>query len=102
MFAIIQTGGKQYQVSENDVLNVEKLDNQVGDKISFDVLLLKDGEKTIAGTPIVDGAVCQAEVVSHGKDPKIVVFKYKPKKNVRKKQGHRQPYSQIKILSIKK
>lgn len=101
MFAIVQTGGKQYNVTENDVLKVEKLDKQVGDKLNLDVLLVSDGNKTVAGTPIVNGAEVVAEVVSHGKGDKIVVFKYKPKKNQRKKQGHRQPWTEIKIVSIK-
>ena len=102
MFAVVQTGGKQYRVSENDVITVEKLENEVGDKINLDVLLVSDNGTVVAGNPIVAGAVCEAEVVAHGKGDKIVVFKYKPKKNERKKQGHRQPFTQLRILSIKK
>ena len=102
MFAIVQTGGKQYKVAENDVITVEKLDNAVGDKITLEVLLVSDNGKVVAGNPVVKGAVCEAEVVAHGKGDKVVVFKYKPKKNERKKQGHRQPVTQVKILSIKK
>lgn len=102
MFAIIQTGGKQYKVKENDVISVEKLENEVGSKINLDVLLINDENTMLAGTPTVKGAVCEAEVIAHGKSEKIVVFKYKPKKNVRKKQGHRQPFTQLKIVSIKK
>lgn len=102
MFAIVQTGGKQYRVSENDVISVEKLDNAVGDKVTLEVLLVSDNGNVVAGNPVVAGAVCEAEVVAHGKGDKIVVFKYKPKKNERKKQGHRQPFTQLKILSIKK
>ena len=102
MFAIIQTGGKQYKVCENDVITVEKLDNAVGDKVKLQVLLVSDNGNVVAGNPVVEGAVCEAEVVAHGKGDKIVVFKYKPKKNERKKQGHRQPFTQLKILSIKK
>ena len=102
MFAIVQTGGKQYKVCENDVITVEKLDNAVGDKVKLEVLLVSDNGKVVAGNPVVEGAVCEAEVVAHGKGDKIVVFKYKPKKNERKKQGHRQPFTQLKILSIKK
>ena len=101
MFAVVQTGGKQYNVTENDVLRVEKLEKQVGEKVNLDVLLVSDGNKTVAGTPIVKGAEVVAEVVAHGKGDKIVVFKYKPKKNERKKQGHRQPWTEIKIVSIK-
>lgn len=102
MFAVVQTGGKQYKVSENDVITVEKLENEVGDKINLEVLLVSDNGTVVVGNPVVAGAVCEAEVVAHGKGDKIVVFKYKPKKNERKKQGHRQPFTQLKILSIKK
>lgn len=102
MFAIIQTGGKQYKVCEGDIISVEKLDKNVGEKLTLDVLLVSDNGNVVAGSPSVKGAVCEAEVISHGKGDKIVVFKYKPKKNERKKQGHRQPFTQIKILSIKK
>ena len=86
MFAVVQSGGKQYRVNENDIITVEKLANAVGDKVNLEVLLVSDNGK----------------VVAHGKGDKIVVFKYKPKKNERKKQGHRQPFTQLKILSIKK
>ena len=102
MFAIVECGGKQYRVSENDVISVEKLENAVGDKVSLKVLLVSDNGNVVAGNPIVEGAECKAEVVAHGKGDKIVVFKYKPKKNERKKQGHRQPFTQLKIVSIKK
>ena len=101
MFAVIQTGGKQYNVTENDVLKVEKLNGNVGDKLNLEVLLVSDGIKTVAGTPTVKTAEVVAEIVAHGKGDKIVVFKYKPKKNERKKQGHRQPWTEIKIVSIK-
>ena len=80
---------------------VEKLPNAVGDKVSLEVLLVSDGAKTVAGTPTVKGAEVTAEVLSHGKGDKIVVYKYKPKKNERKKQGHRQPWTELKIVSIK-
>ena len=102
MFAVVQTGGKQYKVSENDDITVEKLENEVGDKINLEVLLVSDNGTVVVGNPVVAGAVCEAEVVAHGKGDKIVVFKYKPKKNERKKQGHRQPFTQLRILSIKK
>ena len=101
MFAVVHTGGKQNNVTENDVLKVEKLNNNVGDKINLDVLLVSNGDKTVAGTPTVKNAEVVAEVLAHGKGEKIVVFKYKPKKNERKKQGHRQPWTEIKIVSIK-
>ncbi len=102
MFAIIQTGGKQYKVSENDIITIEKLENAVGDKVKLDVLLVGDNGTITAGNPLVKGAEVVGEVVAHGKGDKIVVFKYKAKKNERKKQGHRQPFTQVKILSIKK
>ena len=101
MFAVVHTGGKQYNVTENDVLKVEKLNNNVGDKINLDVLLVSNGDKTVAGTPTVKNAEVVAEVLAHGKGEKIVVFKYKPKKNERKKQGHRQPWTEIKQVSKK-
>ncbi len=101
MFAIVQTGGKQYKVSVGDEINVEKLERNVGDKIKLDVLMLADGEVVKAGNPVLSDAVCEAEIVEHGKGDKIIVFKYKAKKNERKKQGHRQPYTKIKITAIK-
>lgn len=101
MFAVVQTGGKQYNITENDVLKVEKLNGAVGDKVKLEVLLVSDGTKTVAGTPTVKTAEVVAEILAHGKGDKIVVFKYKPKKNERKKQGHRQPWTEIKIVSIK-
>lgn len=101
MFAIVQTGGKQYNVTEGDIIKVEKLSNAVGDKINLEVLLVSNDNKVVAGTPTVKGAEVTAEVLSHGKGDKIVVYKYKPKKNERKKQGHRQPWTELKIVSIK-
>ena len=101
MYAIVETGGKQYKVSVGDTLNVEKLERPVGDKITLNVLLLSNGEKITAGAPYVQGASVVAEVVEHGKGDKVVVYKYKAKKNQRKKQGHRQPYTTIKIVEIK-
>ena len=101
MFAVVQTGGKQYKVSVGQEISVEKIERNVGDKIKHDVLMICDGENVKAGNPILDGAVCEAEVVEHGKGDKIVVFKYKAKKNERKKQGHRQPYTKIRITAIK-
>ena len=101
MFAIIQTGGKQYKVQAGDVVKVEKLEANVGDKVNFDVLLTSDNGAVVAGNPIVNGATCTAEVVEQGKGEKIVVYKYKAKKNYRRKQGHRQPFTAVKILEIK-
>ncbi len=101
MFAIIQTGGKQYKVTEGQTLDVEKLNRAVGDKVEFDVLLVSDGDNTKTGSPKLNDVKCVAEVIAHGKDDKIVVFKYKAKKNERTKKGHRQPFTRVKITSIK-
>lgn len=101
MFAIIQTGGKQYRVSEGQTVDVEKLEKNIGEKINLDVLLVSEEGKIKTGSPVLQNVVCEAEIVAHGKANKIVVFKYKPKKNARTKQGHRQPFTRIKILSIK-
>lgn len=101
MYAIIASGGKQYKVEENVSIDVEKLNANIGDKVNFDVLLISDGKTVKAGSPLLKNVVCEAEVIAHGKADKIVVFKYKAKKNERKKQGHRQPYTRVKILSIK-
>ena len=100
MYAVIQTGGKQYRVSEGDVIYVEKLDQEVGSKVSFDVLLLSSDKATEIGTPIVKGANVTGKVVAQVKSAKVVVYKYKAKKNERKKQGHRQPYTKVEITDI--
>lgn len=100
MYAVVETGGKQYKVSVDEVFNVEKLVANVGDKINLKVLMIVDGDKVKAGND-VKNSVVEAEVVEHGKDKKIVVFKYKAKKNYRRTQGHRQPYTTLKIISIK-
>ena len=101
MYAIVCSGGKQYRVSEGDLIQVEKLDAKVGDQVKLDVLMLVDGKKVQAGNPLVDGAEVVAEVVNHGKAPKVLVLKYKAKKRIRKLQGHRQPYTTLKIVSVK-
>ena len=101
MYAVIEACGKQYKVSEGDVVFIEKLDVNEGEKVTFDkVLLLSDGEKVKVGAPTVKSAKVEATVIAQGKGPKVVVFKYKAKKNERKKQGHRQPYTKIKIEKI--
>ena len=102
MYAIIKTGGKQLKVEENRYYDVELLNAQVGDKVKFDVLLLNDGKKSTVGTPVVKDAVVEAEVMTHGKGEKLTIFTYKPKKNERRKMGHRQPFTRVKILSIAK
>ena len=101
MHAIIVTGGKQYKVTEGDVLYVEKLPVESGDTVTFDqVLAVIDGEKATFGQPTVAGASVQANVVKNGKGKKVIVFKYKPKKNYKRKQGHRQPYTKIEITKV--
>ena len=100
MYAIIRTGGKQYNVSVGDEVLVEKLNAEVGEEVSFEVLMLADDSGLKIGTPVVEGVSAKAEVVEHGKGKKVIVFKYKPKKNYRKKQGHRQPYTMVKIKAI--
>lgn len=100
MYAIIKTGGKQYKVEQGEQLQIEKLDAEVGDTVTFDVLMVGDGSDVKIGAPIVDGVSVTAKVLEHGKGPKIRVFKYKPKKDYRRTQGHRQPYSLIEINSI--
>ena len=101
MYAIVQTGGKQYKVQKDEIINVEKLDVKVGETVKLDVLMLVDGAKVVNGNPIVKNAEVVAEVVEQGKSDKVLVFKYKAKKNERKKQGHRQPYTALKIVSVK-
>ena len=101
MYAIIETGGKQYRVQEGDVVRVEKLSIADGETVKFDkVLLVADEGKLNVGKPYVAGAVVEGVVENQGKEKKILIFKYKSKKDYRKKQGHRQPYTQVKIEKI--
>ena len=100
VYAIITTGGKQYRVSEGDIIYIEKLDNQVDDSVSFPVLML-GGEIVKAGNPLVEGAEVTGKVLQHGRGQKIIVYKYKSKKNYRRKQGHRQPFTKVEITGIK-
>ncbi len=101
MYAIIQTGGKQYKVSEGDTLLVEKLATAEGETVVFDkVLTLVNDAGVTIGRPLVDGAAVKAKVLEHGKGDKILVFKYKAKSNYRKRQGHRQPFTKISIETI--
>ena len=101
MHAIIETGGKQYKVAEGDTLYIEKLNVEAGETVTFDkVLAVIDGDKATFGAPLVNGAKVDAEVVKNGRGKKIIVFKYKPKKNYRRKQGHRQPYTKVTIGKI--
>lgn len=101
MYAIIETGGKQYRASEGSKLRVEKLEADPGSEITFDrVLAVKDGEKTRFGTPYLEGTKVSAKVLHHGKGEKITVYKYKPKKNYRRKKGHRQPFTEVLIEKV--
>ncbi len=101
MYAVIETGGKQYKVSEGDVIFVEKVGTEEGEAVTFDkVLIIGDGEKVTVGTPVVEGAAVEAKVLKNGKAKKIYVFKMKRKKNYRRKKGHRQPFTKIEITKI--
>jgi len=101
MYAIIETGGKQYKVKPGDAIFVEKLNAGEGEVVTFDrVLAVSKEDGLVAGTPLVSGATVTGKVQEHGKGKKIIVFKYKPKKNYRRKQGHRQPYTKVIIDSI--
>ncbi len=99
-YAIIVTGGKQYKVAEGDTIFVEKLAAEAGEKVTFDKVVLVGGENTVIGTPFVEGATVEGTVEKQGRAKKVVTFKYKPKKNMHSKQGHRQPYTRVKIDSI--
>jgi large subunit ribosomal protein L21 len=102
MYAVIQTGGKQYRVSEGETLRVEKLAVSAGEKVSFVPLLFADdGGNVHVGQPEVKGVAVEAEVLGQGRGPKITIFKYKRRKSYRRKQGHRQPFTALKIVSIK-
>ena len=102
MYALIEACGKQYKVEEKDVVFFEKLDAEEGKKVTFDkVILVSDDGKVQVGNPYVKGVKVEGKVVAHGKGKKIIVFKMKAKKNERKKQGHRQPYTKVEITSIK-
>lgn len=97
MKAVIETGGKQYYVEEGTVLYIEKLDAEAGSKVKFDKVLMVNG---VIGMPEVAGAVVEGEVVKNGKGKKVIVYKYNQKKNYRRKQGHRQPYTKVEIKKI--
>jgi len=100
MYAIIETGGKQLRVTEGNEVFVEKLNAGEGETVTFDNVLLVGGDSLTVGSPYVKGAKVEAKVVKHGKQKKIIVFKYKPKKKYRRKQGHRQPYTKLEITKI--
>ena len=102
MFAVIETGGKQYKVNEGDIIYVEKLDVEDGQTVTFGrVYAVSKDDKFVVGNPVVDGASVVATVIKQGKAKKITVFKYKAKKNEKRKLGHRQPYTKLQITAIK-
>ena len=102
MYAIIETGGKQFKVSEGDVIKTDLLESEVGKDVTFERVILasKGGDKVTVGSPLVSGATVTGTVLRQDKDKKILVFKYKPKKRVRKLTGHRQPFAEVKITKI--
>lgn len=101
MYAIIESCGKQYKVAEGDVVFFEKLDTEAGKKVTFDkVVLVSDDSKVEVGAPYVKGVKVEGKVVEHGKGKKIIVYKYKAKKNYRRTQGHRQPYTKVEITKV--
>jgi large subunit ribosomal protein L21 len=102
MYAIIETGGKQFRVSEGDVIKTDLLESEVGSDVTFDrvVLASKGGDSVTVGSPLVSGATVIGTVLRRDRDKKILVFKYKPKKRVRKLTGHRQPFAEVKITKI--
>lgn len=100
MYAVIETGGKQYKVEQGDVVFIEKLGVAEGETVTFDKVLIVGGDEVKVGAPYVDGASVEASVLKNGKDKKIIVYKYKPKKGYHKKQGHRQPYTKVEIKAI--
>ena len=101
MYAVIETGGKQYRVTEGDVISVEKLNEEAGKLLTIkEVLIVGQGSDVVIGAPYVEGATVKAEVVEHGKGPKVVIYKYKAKKDSKKKQGHRQPFTKLEIKAI--
>ena len=100
MHAIIETGGKQYKVAEGDTLFIEKLSAEAGEAVVFDKVLAILGDAPKFGAPVVEGASVDASVVKNGKGKKVVIFKYKPKKGYRLRQGHRQPYTKVEIKKI--
>jgi len=103
MFAVLNTGGKQYKVSQGDLIEVEKLESNTGDTVTLDqILMVGEGENIEVGSPYVSGYKVTGEVVEHGKGAKIIVFKKKRRKNYRRKNGHRQLFTQLKITEITK
>ncbi|HET6332856.1 MAG TPA: 50S ribosomal protein L21 [Polyangiales bacterium] len=100
MYAVIKTGGKQYRVSEGDRLRVEKLEGAIGDFVNFPEVLMLGGETVSIGLPLVSGAKVSAQIVSQGQGKKIIVFKMRRRKRYRRKNGHRQPFTELKITAV--
>jgi len=101
LYAIIKTGGKQYRVKKGDIIKVEKIKKNPGELVEVnDVLAVRKDDEFKTGNPFVEGAKVVLRVIEEGKGPKVIVFKYKPKKNYRRKQGHRQPYTKVKVEEI--
>ena len=100
MYAIVKTGGKQYKAEAGKFIDIEKLDAEVGAEVSFEALMVVDGETVTVGTPVVDGVKVVGKVLKQDKAKKVIVYKYKAKKDSHKKQGHRQPYTRVLIETI--
>ena len=100
MYAVIKTGGKQYRVQEGDTIRVEKLDGDVGGQVEFDEILMVGGESPKVGTPTVGGAKVVAKITAQDRAKKVIVFKMKRRKNYRRKRGHRQPFTELRIQSV--
>jgi large subunit ribosomal protein L21 len=101
MYAVIKTGGKQYRVQAGDKIFVEKLEGNVGDAVSFDQVLMLGGEALKLGKPLVSGAKVEAKILEHGRGEKVIIFKFRRRKNYRRKTGHRQPFTTLQITDIK-
>ncbi len=103
MYAIVETGGKQYRMSVGNVYQLEKLDGEIGTEVIFDkVLALVENGETAVGKPFLETVTVRARIIAHGKGKKIIVFKYKPKKNYRRKQGHRQPFTRVIVEQVER
>ena len=100
MYAVIKTGGKQYRVQEGDIIDVEKISADTDKVVFSEILLVGDGDDTVIGTPFVSNASVEAKVIENGKLEKVIVYKYKAKKDYRRKQGHRQPFTRLEITSV--
>lgn len=101
MFAVIRSGGKQYRVSKDDVITVERIGGEVGQAFEFGEILLLGGDRPKSGAPLISGAAVQAEILEQGRGEKVVAFKKKRRKNTHRKRGHRQPYTKLKITGIR-